>query len=147
MEFRPTLENDYLWDGGAVPFIFGSIAVTLATGQWLDPPEVPRFFPATEGPALPVSDTVPSRVLVAYNVAGAVLIALSDEPSRWHYLKGYAEAARTTTALTSLRKNLIGRRRPHYPAGEDPDRRRSFFSGHASMSAVTTVYVGLYLGG
>ena len=144
-EFRPALDIDYLWDGGAAPFVFGSLAVRIAADLWLEPPDEPRFFPATDGPALPISDTVPSTVLGAYGAAGVVLIALGDEPSRWHHVKGYAEAALTTSALTSLTKNFFGRRRPHFPAGEDPDRKRSFFSGHASMSAVTTVYVGLYL--
>ncbi len=144
-EFRPTPDLDYIWDGGAAPFVFGSLAVALTTDLWLKPPKQPRFFAATENPGLTVSDTVPNAAVAAYNVAGAALIALSDEPSRWHHFKGYAEAALTTAALTSLTKNFVGRRRPHFPAGDDPDRRRSFFSGHASMSAVTTVYVGLYL--
>ncbi len=50
-------------------------------------------------------------------------------------------------ALTEIVKDGIGRRRPHYQEDmhDVPDLRRSFFSGHASITAAGTVYMGLYL--
>ena len=59
--------------GARPPSSTDSLAVSLGTNRWLDPPESPRFFAATEGPALPFGDTVPSSALAVYNVAGALL--------------------------------------------------------------------------
>ena len=49
-------------------------------------------------------------------------------------------------ALTEVAKNSVGRRRPFYD-GEtsNPDHRKSFFSGHSSLTLVSTTYAGLYL--
>lgn len=146
VNFEPELSMSYLWDGGAVPFFYGSIAVGVGIRFLVAPPESPRLFPASEGGLATFENTVPELALGIFTAAGAGLIAAVPGPARWYHLKGYGQAVATTLALTSASKNLIGRHRPHYQADESGvDQRRSFFSGHSSLTLVSTVYLGLYL--
>ena len=144
--FEAELDAAYFWDGGALPFVYGSLAVGVGLRLFVTPPDTPRLFSASEGGATTFDDTVPSYAVGLYAGAGAGLIALLPTSARLHHLKGYSEAVLTTMALTEIAKNFFGRHRPLFQEGdEDPDHRRSFFSGHASITAASTVYFGLYL--
>ncbi|MBL4637563.1 MAG: phosphatase PAP2 family protein [Kofleriaceae bacterium] len=146
-EFSPKLSMDYLWDGGALPFVYGSALFTLGVRLFIEPPETPRFFAASEGGASISSDTIPEIAMAGFALSGAGLIAAIPGPSRWYHLKGYAQATMTTLAITEIAKNVVGRHRPTFSGDlEDTDSRRSFFSGHASVAATSSVYLGLYLG-
>ncbi len=146
-EFSPALSMDYLWDGGALPFIYGSALFTLGVRLFIEPPEDPRFFSSSEGGASVSSDTVPEVAMAGFALSGAGLIAAIPGPSRWYHLKGYAQATITNLAITELAKNVVGRHRPTFSGDlNDTDSRRSFFSGHASVAATSSVYLGLYLG-
>lgn len=144
--FEVDLKLDYLWDGGALPFVYGSGALALGIRLFVSPRSSPGLFPPDEGGAQVADDTVPEVALGLAALGGLGLIAGIPNVGRWHHAKGYAEAVLTTIALTEIAKNLAGRHRPTYHVGStDLDLRRSFFSGHSSVTAVTTVYLGLYL--
>jgi len=141
------LRPSYLWDGGVVPFFYGSAAVALGMKLYGKPVDSPRLFPESEGGEEFTGDTVPELAVTLYAVGLGGLIAAAPTSARWYHFKGYAETIATTAAVTEIVKELIGRHRPHYQEGmpENLDQRRSFFSGHASITAAGTVYMGLYL--
>lgn len=143
--FVPRLTAQYFWDEGALPFVYGSAAVALNMRFSVDPRDTPLAFSQREGGSEVRGDTIPSYVVGMYSAAGAGLIALTPTPARLHHFKGYTEAVLTTLALTEIAKVTFGRHRPDY-AEEDTalEQRQSFFSGHASMTAVTSAYLGLY---
>ncbi len=146
-EYEPDVDSEYFWDGGAVPFVYGSAAAAIALRLFAKPAKTPRLFPESEGGHEGFENTVPEWTVSLYSVSIAGLIAASPGASRWHHLKGYGQAVLTTAALTELTKDVIGRHRPHYQEGmpDNLDQRRSFISGHASITAASTVYLGLYL--
>lgn len=145
--FTPSLDSEYFWDGGAVPFIYVAGATALGLRLFVEPPSSPKLFPESEGGIQDFGNAVPEYIVTAYSLGFAGFIASVPKAERWHHLKGYGEAVLTTMALTEIAKNIVGRHRPHYQEGmeEEFDLRRSFFSGHASITAAGTVYVGLYL--
>ncbi len=144
--FKVKVDADYLWDGGALPFVYGSSAIALGFRLFVSPPARPRLFSESEGGATVHADTVPEYALALGAGAGAAMIALVPGTGRWHHFKGYMEALATTIALTEVTKNVIGRHRPTFVEGDtSEDQRRSFFSGHASITSVSTVYLGIYV--
>lgn len=145
--FAPSLDAEYFWDGGALPFFYLAGATALGLRLFVEPPSSPNLFPESEGGIQEFGNAVPEYIVTAYSLGFAGLIAAAPKGERWHHLKGYGEAVMTTMALTEIAKNIVGRHRPHYQEGmaEEVDLRRSFFSGHASITAAGTVYVGLYL--
>jgi membrane-associated phospholipid phosphatase len=145
----PPIGWSYLYDGGAVPFLWGSMAVALGVRVFVDPPETPRLFPASEGGQAREDDTVPEAAVAAYVAGGFGVLVLAPigEHARAYHLKGYGEAIFTTAALTEVAKATFGRHRPHWTpeTTSDDDARRSFFSGHASFTFATSTYLALYL--
>ncbi len=135
----------YLYDGGAVPFFYVPLAVTLGLQLFAEPPSTPRWFSSDEGGAPFTGDTVPNWAVTAYTLAGAGVVALVPGEARWIHAKGYAQAVMTTAALTSIAKFTFGRRRPHYSDPTVPEERVSFFSGHSSLFFATSTYLSLYL--
>lgn len=145
-EFEPEMGAEYLWDGGVVPFLYGSAAVAIGLRLFGEPVDDPNIFPDSEGGLGSVDNTVPELAVVAYSLGFAGIIAATPKAERWHHFKGFGEAIVTTIAVTEIAKDAVGRHRPHFQEGSDnPDHRRSFFSGHASITAAGTVYMGLYL--
>jgi membrane-associated phospholipid phosphatase len=146
-EFRPKVDSEYFWDGGMIPFFYGTGALALGIRLFAEPPNTPLLFPVSEGGEADGGDTVPEFAVAMYSLGFAGLIAAMPQASRWHHLKGYGEALVSTAAATEVAKNVFGRRRPIYLESTDDDlyTRRSFFSGHASITAASTVYLGLYL--
>jgi len=143
--FSPTLDANYFWDDGAIPFIYGSASLTLALRIFVEPAATPRLFSESEGGAEVRGDSVPNVFVAVYALAGAGVIAAVTSHTRLHHLKGYAEAVITTMALTEISKTFFGRHRPDYREGDTKSQqRRSFFSGHSSVTASSSVYLGLY---
>jgi membrane-associated phospholipid phosphatase len=140
------LDAQYFLDGGAVPFVYvaGGVAIAAQLGS---PPAEPLAFSPSEGGAAQRADTVPGYSVAALSGALTLTLGAFDRKARWHHVKGMFEAVVTTTAVTQLAKLAFGRRRPDY----DPQRssidddRMSFFSMHSSVTAASTVYLGLYL--
>jgi membrane-associated phospholipid phosphatase len=138
----------YLYDGGAIPFFWVPAGVTLGLALFAEPPATPRLFSETEGGAEPKDDTVPNVAVAVYVVAGLGAIAAIPvaRSVRAFHLKGYAEAMTTTATLTEVAKVTFGRHRPSWtPATDEADMRKSFFSGHASLTFGTSTYLGFYL--
>lgn len=136
----------YLVDGGAIPFAYGSFAAYLGLVFFVSPRDEPLWFSASEGGATNVHETVPSYMVYAGGGVTLVGMAALGGPSRWPHMKGFLQSVATTGLLTELAKDTFGRHRPYYdPATSTADRdRKSFFSGHASLTLAITTYAGLY---
>lgn len=140
-------ERSYLWDGGAVPFLYVPLALTIGL-TWASPPDEPRVFSRTEGGAYYGGGQYPTPLLyVGAGVAGATIL-LGGDDSRWHHLKGFMQGVLVTQLLTRTAKNTFGRHRPHYDLSDgavnNDDTRLSFWSGHSSSTLATATYLGLY---
>ncbi len=135
----------YLVDGRAVPFVWG--AGLLAAGSYfIGPPDKPRFFPDSEGGKDGLGDELPDFSLFIFAVASATVVGIPDRQARYFHLKGISQAIVTSAALANFAKHFVGRHRPSYdPVTDDVGERKSFFSGHASTSLSTTIYLGTYL--
>ena len=137
----------YLYDGGAIPFIYGSLALRIGM-RWVEPRATPLFFSAKEGGAPSRKDEeVPAWVIGVGSGAMTALIAVLPNPSRWFHVKGMAESLFTTMALTTVLKRTFGRHRPDFVLGgnNSENAHSSFVSGHASTALAATTYLTLYL--
>jgi membrane-associated phospholipid phosphatase len=143
----PALTWSCLYDGGAVPFIYGSAAIWLGFGRWGHPRDAPLWFSADEGGELRQPDTIPDLVFLADGVAIAGGLAVLGGDARWFHVKGVVQAWVTAAAVTRVTKLVVSRHRPHYSfAGDNTDSARlSFFSGDASATFAQTTYLALYL--
>ena len=139
------IDWSYLYDGGAIPFVYGSAIWFVASEKFIEPPDSPRFFSDTEGGATPRGDTVPTFTLPLGAIAAASLIGFGGDDSKWFHLKGILQSTVTNSAITNSIKLTFGRQRPDYQMGDDQDSRRSFVSGHASSSIATLTYISLFM--
>jgi membrane-associated phospholipid phosphatase len=142
------LDGSYFTDGHAF-VVYGSVAAIAVVALFMDVPDQPRLFDGSGGGALYKGNTVPSWTVGALAGAAGALVIAAPTDARWYHVKGMAEAVGATALATEFSKRFFGRHRPDYVDG-DPiagvvDGRRSFFSGHASMTVVSTTYIGLYL--
>jgi len=141
------IDVSYLWDGGAVPFLWAPLVGRWAVEKTMEPPSEPVFFSENDGGM----SSMKSRELpgIAVSAGAAVLsltIAFDDDESKWFHLKGLAESLATTGLLTGIGKNAFGRHRPDYdPASTEEDGRRSFPSGHSSQAFSAATYTLIYL--
>jgi membrane-associated phospholipid phosphatase len=143
---HPLAENStYFTDGGVIPFLYVATAVGIGA-ELITLPHSPLAF-GEEGGARAQANTIPNYQLAIMSGTLTLALATFDTPARWYHFKGMLEAIASTAALTQLAKIAVTRNRPHYDAdtSTDEDDRKSFFSGHASLSAATTLYLGLYL--
>jgi membrane-associated phospholipid phosphatase len=142
------LDGSYFTDGHAF-VVYGSVAALTGVVLFMDVPDQPRLFDAGEGGAPYNGNTVPSWAVGGLAGAAGALIIAAPTDARWHHVKGFAEAIGTTALATELSKRFFGRHRPDYVEGHPDagveDGRRSFFSGHASITVASTTYLGLYL--
>lgn len=139
------LDSSYLVDGGAVPFIYGSLALAGLFHFVVPMPDEPRLFSPDEGGATTTGDSVPELAVAVFGLGAGGMIALLPTRGRWFHLKGFLESTATTLALTEVAKTTFARHRPHRESGGDEDSRRSFFSGHSSLTFSTSTYLALYL--
>lgn len=141
------LDASYLVDGGAVPLLWLPLAGSLVLSRWPEARRTPLGFDHDEGGAPSQrADELPAWVITAGAGVLGVSMALGDDPSRHHHLKGLAQSLATTALVTKLGKAGFGRHRPDYDPLEPGDGgRRSFPSGHSAQAAAAAMYAGLYL--
>lgn len=98
--------------------------------------------------------TIPSSWLYAGVGLFSTGIALLPNNSGWKnrtsYMntKGIVEAVSFTYFVTALTKNIVGRKRPSYdnfPAEDEIDSKKSFFSGHSAITFSIATYSSLYV--
>lgn len=141
------LEWSYLYDGGAVPFVFGAGAAAVSLYLFAEPRDTPWLFSASEGGEPRIDESIPDIAVAGMGALAGLGVAAWDRDARWFHTKGFVESFCTTAALTELSKGVVGRHRPRFdPAlSDEADDRKSFFSGHASLTWSTVTYLGLYL--
>ena len=140
------LSASYLWDGGAVPFLWVPLAGRILLDTYTEPRETPLVFPETEGGAEPSGWQVPGYAISALGGVSAVGMIASGDSSRFFHVKGIAESLSTGVLLTGLIKVSIGRHRPDWDPERNTDSsRRSFPSGHATQAFAVASYTILYL--
>ena len=137
----------YFYDGGVIPFVYGSALAKMALGTFTSPPETPRWFDSDEGGAILEEEAIPDYYVSLYAMASLGAVGAIGTDARWYHLKGMAQSILSTALLTESAKQFFGRHRPYYdPAiSTDPTHRKSFFSGHASTTAAVATYTGIYL--
>ena len=143
-----TLGWSYLYDGGALPFFWLPLAGAGALELWVDPRQTPLLFSADEGgaPSRKAGELPGWQVTVGALAMNAYIALAGDHESRWFHAKGMAESLITTTFITNVGKRVFGRHRPDYvPGTDDPEERKSFPSGHSSITVSATTYFVLYL--
>lgn len=140
------LDWSYLVDGGVIPFVYGSTAAYLGYALLVSARDTPLGFSDSEGGAPDLRETVPTYMLYGLVGATSLGVALPRTNARWYHFKGLAQSVATTAFVTELTKDTFGRHRPYYdPATSTDDTdRKSFFSGHASLTLAVTSYAGLY---
>jgi len=143
----PTVPQlSYLWDGGAIPFVWGSIGAWVALDGYTPPRTTPLMFSADEGGAQAPSWQVPGwTVCASGGVLGAAMV-LGGDDSRWYHAKGLAESMLTSAAAAGALKVTFGRHRPQWDSETNRDAdRRSFPSGHATEAFAIATYASGYL--
>lgn len=154
---EPSYAETYWLDYAAIAISGGGFGLL----RYVDPPTVP-LLDATEFKPYTANETVSEAqvggLLVAGYALSATLSALDGDTDgvdgwRWHDASlGYFEALGVTLALTEASKILIGRPRPDFDdrrrrGGDMLDGRRSFWSGHASMSFAGASFLAWQLAG
>lgn len=138
----------YYLDASAL-LIYGTLGSVIAVSLFMEPAAQPLLFSPDEGGAEYKGDTLPSWTVAVFAGATLGVIAAADTDSRWYHTKGALGAFSTTLLLTDLAKNIFARHRPDYdpahPEAGVPDGRKSFFSGHSSLTVVSTTYLAWYL--
>ena len=139
-------DKSYLWDGGAVPFIWVALGARFALDHYTTPRDAPLMFSANEGGAPSPSWQVPGWTVSATGglLAGAMIIG--GNRSRWYHVKGLAQSLATGCVLTSALKVSFGRHRPDWdPSTDLAGDRRSFPSGHSTQAFAIATYSVAYL--
>lgn len=138
----------YYYDSSALTLYGALVGYALVKGL-MTPPLSPRLFETGEGGGEFKGDTLPNWTLGP--IAGTTLSVIAAAPTagRWYHVKGFGGAFAGTLLLTDFTKATFGRHRPDYQPGHPEagqvSGRRSFFSGHSSLTLVSTTYLGLFL--
>ncbi|HEY4183342.1 MAG TPA: phosphatase PAP2 family protein [Kofleriaceae bacterium] len=140
------LDLSYLWDGGAVPFIWAPMLGRVAIDRYWKPDDEPLLFSATEGGAAKSSWEVPGAAVTGLGIGvGFAMIATGDE-SRFYHAKGMAETLMTGALLTGVLKLSFSRHRPDWtPETDKGGELMSFPSGHSTQGFAIATYAGLFL--
>jgi membrane-associated phospholipid phosphatase len=137
---------ELFYDAGAIGFVYAPLALVATAELAFDPPLAPRWFSDPEADVPEFKNTVPELYV---GVGGALLatgLFVTKADGRWFHVKGMAQSITTTLAISSLAKNVFGRRRPHWTSESiDRDHRRSFPSSHASTTFSLSTYGCLFL--
>lgn len=145
---RRALIPAYLWDGGALVFVWGALSARLALDTWVSSPSSPRWFPASEGGQPRADWELPSWTVTAAGGALGLGVALGGDAARWYHVKGLAQSLATGALASSGLKLVFGRHRPDYDGDVDSGfggGARSFPSGHATGAFSVATYAALYL--
>jgi membrane-associated phospholipid phosphatase len=136
----------YLWDGGALPFFWGSLAAKYAFGHVASPPATPRLFGAREGGARRAAWELPNWTVIGSGAAVILAIGAGGDDVHLDHAKGLAESLATASLLSSVLKDTFGRHRPDWTAtGTDREKDQSFPSGHTIEAFAIGSYAALYL--
>lgn len=142
------LGPSYLVDGGALPFIWGTLAARYALDAYGEPRDTPLAFSSSEGGAPSPEWQMPGWGISALGGVSAVGMIAGGDSSRFYHVKGLAEALSTGVLVTGLIKVTFGRHRPDWdPEINNASSRRSFPSGHSTQAWAIATYSILYLRG
>ena len=142
------LNWSYLYDGGAIPFVWAPLLMDRAISLWVDPRDSPLLFDTKEGgaPSRKHEEVPGWHVSLGAAMLNAYIAVADNHESRWFHVKGMAQSLLTSTFLTGLGKVTFGRHRPDYdPEASGRGPRQSFPSGHSTTAVAGTVYFGLYM--
>jgi membrane-associated phospholipid phosphatase len=143
-----SLTLSYLWDGGALPFIWGAWGADILLDKYVTPRETPMFFSATEGGAPQAEWEVPGMAITGMGIGVGAAMVLGGGEARWYHVKGLVESVMTSRLITSGIKVTFGRHRPDWsPENNDHSDRVSFPSGHSTKAFAIASYSILYLRG
>lgn len=140
--------HPYLWDGGAVPFFWGTMAARIAMDRWVPANSSPLGFSTSEGGAEVASWETPGWAVTATSGALGLAMALGKDEARWYHVKGLAETMATGAFVTGALKLAFARQRPDYsgdPSNGFGGGNRSFPSGHSTQAFEVATYAVLYL--
>jgi membrane-associated phospholipid phosphatase len=137
----------YLWDGGALPFIWGTMAARIAMDRWVPARSSPLGF-GDEGGAAVAGWENPGWAVTATGGAVGLAMALGDNDSRWFHVKGLAQTLSTGAMVVGGLKLAVARQRPDW-SGDASNGfgggNRSFPSGHSTQAFEIATYAALYL--
>jgi hypothetical protein len=142
------LDLSYLYDGGAIPFLWAPLAGRILLDKYTTPRDTPYGFSSSEGGAKHPDWEIPGWGVTALGGASAIGMVLGGDDSRFYHVKGLAEALSTGVFVTGGVKVLVGRHRPDWDEDvNSAGSRRSFPSGHATQAFAIATYTSLYLRG
>lgn len=142
------LDLSYLYDGGAIPFLWAPLAGRILLDKYTTPRDTPFAFSASEGGAASPDWEIPGWGVTALGGVSAIGMIASGDKSRAYHVKGLAESLATGGFITGGVKVLVGRHRPDWSEDvNSADSRRSFPSGHATQAFAIATYTALYLRG
>jgi membrane-associated phospholipid phosphatase len=142
-----SLLHPYLWDGGAVPFLWGALAARVAMDRWVPGRDTPLGF-SDEGGAEVASWEVPGWTVTAMGGVVGLAMAAGDNDARWYHVKGLAETLATGSLVTGALKLTFARHRPDWSGDASAGfggGNRSFPSGHSTQAFEIATYAALYL--
>lgn len=143
-----SLDLSYLYDGGAIPFLWAPLAGRLLLDKYTTPRDTPLAFSSSEGGAAQADWQIPGWGITALGGASAIGMIAGGDKSRFYHVKGLAQSLATGVFLTGSTKVLVGRHRPDWSEERNSDgSRRSFPSGHATQAFAIATYTALYLRG
>jgi hypothetical protein len=138
--------GEFFYDAGAIGFVYAPLALVAAAELAWDPPLMPRLFDDPDSDNPDFENTIPELYVGLGGALLATSLFASCEEGRWFHVEGMAQSISTTLAISSVAKNIFGRRRPHWTAeSTDRDHRRSFPSSHASTAFSLSTYGCLFL--
>lgn len=141
-------DASYLYDGGAIPFLWAPLAGRLLIDTYAKPRESPLAFSSSEGGAIKSSWEVPGWAISGLGGVSAAGMLLSGDDSRSYHVKGIAEAISTGVLVTGIIKVTVGRHRPFWSEDDNSTySRRSFPSGHSTQAWAIATYSILFLRG
>lgn len=143
-----SLLHPYLWDGGAVPFLWGALAARIAMDRWMPAREEPLGFGQSEGGAQLSSWEVPGWTVTAMGGVVGLAMAAGSNEARWYHVKGLAETLATGSLVTGALKLTFARHRPDWSGDSTAGfggGNRSFPSGHSTQAFEIATYAALYL--
>lgn len=142
------LIHPYLWDGGAIPFIWGALAARIAMDRYMPSRSSPLGFSDSEGGAPLSSWETPGWAVTATGGLVGVAMALGDNKSRAYHVKGLAQSLATGSVVTGALKLTFARQRPDWSGDANNGwggGNRSFPSGHSTQAFQIATYAALYL--
>jgi membrane-associated phospholipid phosphatase len=138
----------YLWDGGAIPFLWAPRAGRILLDVYTTPRSTPLAFDSFEGGATKADWQIPGWAITGLGGVTALGMIAGGDDARYYHVKGLAESLATGVLVTGAIKVVVGRHRPDWDADSNtPGSRRSFPSGHATQAFAIATYGILYLRG